>query len=55
MSTDVWITLITAVIAPVALRIAAHYWPTVQMPAPVPADSAGTGVYDVEADDGEGS
>ena len=55
MSTDVWITLITAVIAPVALRIAAHYWPTVQMSAtPSPDGSAGTGVYDVEAD-GEGS
>lgn len=27
MSTEVWITLITAVVAPVAARIAAHYFP----------------------------
>lgn len=27
MPSEVWISLITSVLAPVAVRIAAHYWP----------------------------
>lgn len=51
MSSDVWVTLITAVIAPVCLRIAAHYWPSVSMPVEPPVEPAGPpkqGVYDIE-------
>lgn len=54
MTTEVWVTLITAVIAPVALKIVTHFFPPSEAaPATGPQHAAGepsTGVYDIEED-----